>query len=69
MSAIRIVRGEMYADILVDRRGAGDVWMYVVQREGQPDILAMGSCASETEARDAAWKALRLFKPDAAAAS
>ena len=69
MSAIRITRDNLFADILVDRRGPVDIWVYVVQREGQPDILAMGSCHSEAEARQVAAHALRQFKADSAAAS
>ena len=61
LAAIRISLGELYADILVDRRGPRDVWMYVIQREGSPDILAMGSCDSEKEARKTASDALQRF--------
>jgi len=61
MSPLRITRGSLYADILVDRRGPTDIWIYVVQREGNPEILAMGSCHSESEAREAATHALQQF--------
>jgi hypothetical protein len=59
----------LFADLLVDRRGPSDVWMYVVQRRGQPDILAMGSCQSEDEARETATRLLRQFTSRNAAAS
>ena len=55
----RITHGNVYADILRDRRGPEDIWIYVIQRQGSPDILAMGTCATEADARKVANKALR----------
>lgn len=68
MSTMRIHHGEVFADVLVDRRGPCDIWMYVIQREGKPDILAMGSCHSEAEARETAANVLRQFKARSAKA-
>ncbi len=61
MAPFRLTRGNLYADIMVDRRGPSDMWMYVVQREGSPEILAMGSCQSEDEARAAAAQSMKQF--------
>jgi len=61
MSGVRLTRGDLFADILVDRRGPADVWMYVVQREANPEILAMGSCHTEAECREVAGQALKHF--------
>ena len=59
MSPFRITHGNLYADILLDRRGVEDIWIYVIQRAGSPEILAMGSCRSEAEAREVAATAMK----------
>lgn len=61
MTPFRITHGSLFADILVDRRGPYDIWIYVVQRQSSPEVLAMGSCNSEEEARSAATSAMRQF--------
>lgn len=61
MALFRLTRGNVYAEIMVDRRGPYDVWMYVVQREGSSEIIAMGSCHTENEARAVASHALEQF--------
>ncbi len=68
MSYFRLTRGNVYADILLDRRGPKDIWMYVVQREGSPEILAMGSCRTEAECRKTAAQALKQFESRSASA-
>jgi hypothetical protein len=47
VGATRLKYGEFYADVVSDRLGSESFWIYVVQRHGSPEILAMGSCASE----------------------
>jgi hypothetical protein len=69
MSAIRVSRGNLYADILRDTRGPSDIWIYVVQREGSPDVLAMGTCASREEAESVAAKVMRQFRVASSAQS
>lgn len=58
---VRVTNGSVLADILVDCRAPSDIWMYVVQRQGSPDIMAMGSCNSEPETRTAANQAVRQY--------
>jgi hypothetical protein len=69
VSSHRITVGNLYADILVDRRVSPEIWLYVVQREGSPEVLAMGSCASEDEAKKVAQDALSQFRADAASSA
>lgn len=69
MSPRRLTRGNIFADILRDRRGPADVWIYVVQREGSADILAMGTCHTEDDAIQAATHAMAQFRTTAANAS
>ena len=57
MSRVRITRGKFYADIIRDRHDPG-LWLYVVQRVGSMDILAMGSCHSEMMASETATHAM-----------
>jgi hypothetical protein len=61
MALYRIDHGNLYADILLDRRNPTDIWIYVIQRQGSPEILAMGSCSSEAEARRIATDALKHY--------
>jgi hypothetical protein len=37
----RVTCGDLFADLLVDKLALDDRWIYVVQREGPPEILAM----------------------------
>ena len=63
MSAIRITRGVFFADVLrVRDTSLGELWVYIVQRTGSPDVLAMGTCAS----REAAEKLARQMVADRA---
>ncbi len=65
MCAVRLKRGDYYADIIRDSQ-LTNIWMYVVQRHGSRDILALGSCQSAEEAENAALgaiDALRLKHP------
>lgn len=57
--AIRLNWGKLYADILRDERGAKAIWMYVVQRAGSPEILAMGSCRTRRAAEKFAEETMR----------
>jgi hypothetical protein len=68
MSPFRVSRGNVFADILVDRRAPQDVWVYVVQREGSPEILAMGSCQSKEKAIEVASELLMQFRARSAKA-
>ncbi len=68
MSPIRVSRDDLFADILVDRRAPTDVWVYVVQREGSPEILAMGSCNSQEKAVAVATELLSQFRARSAKA-
>jgi hypothetical protein len=71
MSATRLIRGNLFADVLRVRHEPGDVWVYIVQRRGLPDILAMGTCPTQDQANELALKMMDEFKSssDAAAAS
>ena len=71
MAATRLTRGNLFADVLRVRHEPGDVWVYIVQRKGLPDILAMGTCPTQQEAKDLALKIIEEFRSraDAAAAS
>jgi hypothetical protein len=62
MSAKRITRGNVYADILVDRRGPHDIWHYIGQREGSPDILFWGHTPSEQIAIQIAESLLKEYR-------
>jgi hypothetical protein len=66
----RLKHGQFYADIVPDRRararGRTRLWFYVVQRHGSPDILAIGSCASEQEAVDSATEAIGEYRKGSA---
>ena len=64
---IHLVLGPFYADILRDRRDP-NIWIYVVQREGSADILAMGTCTSEQLARDISTARMRDLSAAAATA-
>ncbi len=68
MSAIRLTQGLLYADLVVDRRSPQPVWMYVVQRKGSPEVLALGSCLSEQEARDTAKRFMKEYRVKAVSA-
>ncbi len=57
MAEVRLRRGEYFADIIRDKQYP-DIWMYVVQRQGSSEILALGSCHSKEEARTAAGEAI-----------
>ena len=61
MAATRLVYGDLYADVLHDTRGPTELWLYVVQREGSPEVLAMGQCSSEESAKDLARKYMHQF--------
>ena len=74
MSATRVTRGELFADVLRIRQAPQEeVWVYIVQRHGSPDILGMGTCATQAAARKLAQEVMRDLQSrtdaDAAAAS
>jgi hypothetical protein len=48
----RITRGELFADVIEDRRIPG-VFLCVVQREGSPEILFLGQARTLEEAETA----------------
>lgn len=60
MGPDRIHYGDLYADIIPDRLDTG-LWFYVIQREHTPEILGMGVTISQTTARQAADKSMRLL--------
>ncbi len=49
----RISRGELFAEIIEDRRIPG-LFLCVVQREGSPEILFLGQSRTHEEAESAA---------------
>ena len=55
---IHLTHGDLYADIVRDRRDR-ELWLYVIQREGSTEVLAMGSCLGEEPARVLAMKIMR----------
>ena len=57
-AAMTCTHGTYFSDIIRDCRGP-DLWLYVVQRHGARDILAMGSCTSEKAARETAITRMR----------
>ena len=72
MSATRLTRGELFADVLRIRQAPHDeVWVYIVQRRGSPDILGMGTCTTQASAKKMAEDVMRDLqsRTDAAAAS
>ena len=60
--------GDYYADILTSPRNPEPYFIYVVQRQGSADVLAMGCCHSEKEAVASASDAVRLLRTKAATA-
>ena len=69
MSATRLHRGPLFADVLRVRHEPEEVWVYIVQRKGLPDILAMGTCPTQAEAKKLALKMMDEFKSRADAAT
>jgi hypothetical protein len=66
VSPDRIHLGNLYADILVDRRhGAAEVWHYILQREGSPEILFWGNVPSRDEAIRLATDLLHQYRAHA----
>lgn len=63
----RLTQGEFYGDIIPDRL-VPDIWFYVVQRRGSPDILALGTCTSAHSARAMAARSLEDLSRRVAAA-
>ena len=50
----RLYAGEMFAEIVEDRRSRPPLLVCVVQRQGSPEILFLGQFRSESEAEFAA---------------
>jgi hypothetical protein len=69
VTATRLKHREFYADVICDWRDREPVWIYVVQRHGSPEILAMGSCNSQEEAIEYATEAIGQFRTKSASAS
>lgn len=66
MSPDRIRLGNLYADLLVDRRGTPqEVWHYILQREGTPEILFWGNVATREEAIRLATELLHQYRAQA----
>jgi hypothetical protein len=66
MSPHRITVGNLYADILVDRRDpTQEIWHYILQREGSPEILFWGTCRTMEEATQYAKDLLNQFRAHA----
>jgi hypothetical protein len=59
MAAIRHSSGKLYADIIHDEHGAREIWIYIVQQSGSPEILEMGSCATREAAEKLADESMR----------
>ena len=65
MDPKRITYRGYFADILRDRRCATPRWTYIVQREGEAEILSMGTCDSiEDCIRDAKQAMRELAHPE-----
>lgn len=59
MSPIRLTRGVFFADILrVHDVFNDELWVYIVQRTGSPDVLGMGSCTTREAAEKLANKVM-----------
>ncbi len=41
-SNIRVSLGEYFADVLCDRRSFPEIWHWIVQKDGSPDIIQWG---------------------------
>ncbi len=54
----RITRGDLFADIIEDRRQPG-LFLSVVQREGSPEVLFLGQSQTREEAESAALEFMR----------
>ncbi len=67
-AALRLHTGPFFADIIHDQHDT-NIWIYVVQREGSPDILALGSCTTETGARDVAQRIMKDMQQNGEAAA
>jgi len=66
MSPHRITVGPLYADILVDRRDrTQEIWHYILQREGSPEIMYWGNCHTREEAESCAKALLNTFRAHA----
>ncbi len=66
MSPDRIKRGDLFADILVDRRDPeGEIWHYILQRSGSPDILIWGNCPTREDAVEIATRILDQYRAHA----
>jgi hypothetical protein len=68
MPNTRLKYGEYYADILTSWRDGRAFFVYVVQRHGSADVLAMGSCESEQEAIAFAEEAISHLRAKATSA-
>ncbi len=61
----RITYRGYFADILLDRRSAVPRWTYIVQRDGQAEILSLGTCDNIDECiRDAKQAMRQLAHPE-----
>jgi hypothetical protein len=72
MSATRLTHGDLFADVLRIRQAPHEeVWVYIVQRQGSPDVLSMGTCTTQAAAEKLAEDVMRELqsRSDAAAAS
>jgi hypothetical protein len=72
MSATRLTCGDLFADVLRIRHAPyEEVWVYIIQRHGSPDVLGMGTCHTQTAAKKLAEEVMRDLqtRSDAAAAS
>lgn len=57
MPTVRLRAGEYFADLVQDRRDP-ELWVYVVQREGSTEVLALGTAIGEQATRQLANKIL-----------
>lgn len=61
--------GEYFADILTNLRDPRQYFIYVVQRNGSADVLAMGCCDSENEAVACASRVIEQLQAARAASA
>ena len=60
MSSRRIKVGDVYADVLLNRRTWE--WIYVVQTDASHELIAMGTCQSEAEAMRIATETVQQYR-------
>lgn len=63
MSTRRIKVGDVYADVLLNRQTWE--WVYVIQTDTSHELIAMGTCQSESEAMRIATETVDQYRAHA----